>query len=136
MIVFISCGKKKRDCKCNAESMYTGEYFKKCLLYAKHIKPQKIYILSAKYGLLNLDDKISPYEQTLTNKTKKERKKWALMVYKQMINKHIDFNDTAVFLGGGIYREYIIRFFKNAKIPFQGMGIITQMGEINKIIKG
>jgi hypothetical protein len=50
-------------------SMQSGRYvhalFQKMMAYAHSLKPKSIFILSAKYGLLSLDDTIDPYEQTL-----------------------------------------------------------------------
>ena len=65
MIVFLSCGKTKAKHTCKACEMYQGDLFKKSFEYAKKLNPRKIYILSAKYKLLELDDIISPYELTL-----------------------------------------------------------------------
>lgn len=48
-----------------AKDMYVSDLFKKSLEYARRLNPAKIYILSAKYGLLELDDMIEPYEITL-----------------------------------------------------------------------
>jgi cytoplasmic iron level regulating protein YaaA (DUF328/UPF0246 family) len=35
------------------------------MTYAERLNPKAIFILSAKYGLLNPNDIIEPYEQTL-----------------------------------------------------------------------
>lgn len=43
-----------------------------------------MYILSAKYGLLTLDQKISPYEKTLNTMSVADRKAWAEMVLSQL----------------------------------------------------
>lgn len=63
MIVIISCGAKKRPHSCAARDLYTGSYFRAALAYALAIAPpHKVFILSAKWGLLRLTDEIEPYE--------------------------------------------------------------------------
>jgi cytoplasmic iron level regulating protein YaaA (DUF328/UPF0246 family) len=43
--------------------MYVGGFFKAQLFYAKkHFPDDQIFILSAKYGLLTLSEKIKPYD--------------------------------------------------------------------------
>lgn len=77
MIIFIYCVKLKKNKKCKAEELYISDLFKKSLAYAKKQKPNKIFILSAKYGVLELKDIIEPYEVTLNKLNKQEKKKWA-----------------------------------------------------------
>lgn len=62
-IVIITCGSSKALTRSRAEKMYVGGHFRNCLRWAKSkTAPDKIFILSAKYGLLRLEDKIDPYE--------------------------------------------------------------------------
>jgi hypothetical protein len=61
----ISCVKTKLDHTAKAKDLYISDLFRKNLAYAKKMKPDHIFILSAKYGLLGLDDRIAPYEKTL-----------------------------------------------------------------------
>lgn len=85
MIAFISCVKKKRNYPCKAQEMYISDLFKKSLNYAKK-HADKVFILSAKYGLLNLDEMIFPYEKTLNGLSECEKKRWAYKVFKQFID--------------------------------------------------
>lgn len=76
MNVFLSCVSKKRDYPCFASDMYISDLFKKSLMYATKITESKnIYILSAKYGLLELNQQIEPYELTLNTMNKKAEKR-------------------------------------------------------------
>ena len=127
MIVFLACTKSKAEKPCKAQEMYKGELFKKSLKYAQGLKPRVIYILSAKYGLLELDDPIEPYEKTLNNASKHERKVWSYMEYKQLKDKGIDFNEEVVFLAGENYRQYLKQLFPKAKMPLQGLSIGRQL---------
>jgi len=65
-IVLIPCGGIKAAYPTVAACMYQGRLFKLILRYAKRLKPNKIFILSAKYGLLSLNLIIKPYQKTLS----------------------------------------------------------------------
>ena len=64
-IGLISCTKKKKLSPCQAQELYSDStLFSYVLDYCrKHY--DKIYILSAKYGLVELNQKIKPYDLTL-----------------------------------------------------------------------
>ena len=127
MIVFLSCVKSKQTKRCAAKDMYISDLFKKSLEYAKQLRPRKIYILSAKYGLLELEDVIEPYELTLNTMTQSQQKIWAYKVLKQCQQKNIDFNERAVFLCGNNYRKYLTRKFNKAEMPLKNLGIGKQL---------
>lgn len=127
MIVFLSCVKSKRKESCMAQDMYISDLFSKSFAYAKSLNPRRIYILSAKYGLLELTDKIVPYEKTLVGATKADCKRWAYMVYNQMLKKGIDFNEEAVFLCGENYRKYLMQKFPKGVAPLEGLPIGKQL---------
>ena len=76
-IVLISCASKKLAFKSKAEDLYISTLFRLSFAYAKKLKPDKIFILSAKYGLLNLNDEIATYNETLNNKPVSDIKIWA-----------------------------------------------------------
>ena len=135
MIVFLSCVKTKQKTRCAAQDMYTSDLFKKSLAYAKKLQPDRIFILSAKYGLLELHDTIDPYNATLIGASNEACKKWAYMVYKQMQEKHVDFDEKAVFLCGKNYRKYLITKFPNAAAPLKHLGIGQQLAFYAKELK-
>lgn len=127
MIVFISCVKSKRDCRCRAEDMYVSDLFRKSLAYAKTLDADRIFILSAKYGVLELSDVIDPYELTLNAMGERERKVWAYRVCKQLEAKGIRYDERAVFLCGINYRKWLVKKFKNNTIPLEGLSIGRQL---------
>lgn len=127
MIVFIGCVKLKQNKSCTAEEMYISTLFKYSLGYAKKIKPRKIFILSAKHGVLELNDVIAPYNETLNTKTKKEKQLWAYKCYCQLKEKQIDFDEPVVWLCGENYRKYLMQKFKNNNVPINGLGLGNQL---------
>lgn len=57
-IVLISCVNQKLPHRAKAKDMYIRTLFKLNLQYAEKLNPDGVYILSAKYGLLNLEQEI------------------------------------------------------------------------------
>ena len=126
-IVLISCVSKKLDYKAKAKDLYISPLFRFNLRYAKSLNPDKILILSAKYGLVGLGDEIEPYDLTLNNMAISERKEWAESIVKQLDDKMNFENDEVIFLAGEKYREYLIPKIKNYKIPMKGLSIGRQL---------
>ena len=83
-IVLISCVSKKGTKKVEAEKLYESALFVKSLAYAKSLKHDSIYILSAKHHLLALDAEIEPYNLTLNTMNKQEKMDWGKEVIKQL----------------------------------------------------
>lgn len=133
MIVFLSCTKSKLKGEHKAKDLYSSPLFKKSYQYAKSLNPDKIYILSAKYGLLGLNDIISDYEETLNNKTDRYIKQWSYNVCKQLESKGISYNEEVIFLTGGNYHKYIKLKFKNKQIPLQGLGLGRRLQRLNQL---
>ena len=132
MTVFVGCVKNKKSYRTYATDLYDSTFFRKCLQYASSLTSDNIYILSAKYGLVQLNDIIEPYDKTLNNMSKKERLEWSQMVYNQMCNANIDFNENTVWLCGSKYRADLLKYFPNSECPLEGMGIGKQLSFMTK----
>lgn len=134
-IVLISCTKKKQICACRAEEMYSvSNLFRKELAYAKTLtNPNNIYILSAKHGLLHLEDIIEPYNQTLNGQSINSIKLWSKMVFEQLEQKMDLCSIEIVFLAGKNYRKQLIPLLRkkypntSISVPTEGMGIGVQL---------
>ena len=131
MIVFLSCVAEKNDHRCAAKDLYISPLFQKSYAYAQQLNPDHIYILSAKYYLLELDDVISPYNLTLKDMDAESKRIWADKVVEKMKEKSIDFNEDVVFLTGTVYYQYLLDYFPNHSLPFAeaelgGIGYILQ----------
>ncbi len=125
--ILISCVSKKLDNKAKAKNLYVSTLFKYNLQYAKSISADRIFILSAKYGLLDLEEEIEPYEQTLNKMRSQEVKTWAKQVLSDL-GKITDIkNDKFVFLAGDKYRKFLLPHIPNYEIPLQGMRIGEQL---------
>ena len=60
-IVLIACVSKKGKTRAKAKDLYKGALFTRSLAYAKSLKPDKIFIISALHGLLSLEKEIELY---------------------------------------------------------------------------
>lgn len=131
--VFISCVKTKRTSKCKAKDMYISPLFKKAYQYAlKHTDESRIYILSAKYGLIHGSEIIEPYEKTLNAEKDKERKVWAYNVIQRMKSLEIPLDSRIMLLGGVNYTMYLSRVLKNSICPLKGLSMGRTLQFYNK----
>jgi hypothetical protein len=126
-IVLISCVSKKLSHAAKAHELYTSPLFQYNLRYAKLLDPDKIFILSAKHGLLDLDEKIEPYNQTLNTMHSNEIKKWADSVLADLQKVSDLEGDEFVFLAGERYRRFLLPHIRNHEIPMRGLGIGKQL---------
>jgi cytoplasmic iron level regulating protein YaaA (DUF328/UPF0246 family) len=133
-IVLISCVSKKLSSSAKAEDLYISTLFKLNLKFAKKLKPDSIFILSAKYGLLPLENVIEPYEKTLNNMRSTEIKEWAKMVLSQL-KEVCSVEDTEfIFLAGEKYRKYLLPHMKNIQIPLMGLPIGKQLQKLKGLV--
>lgn len=129
-IVLISCVSQKLPHRAKAKDLYISTLFKLNLKYANKLKPDGIYILSAKYGLLNLEQEIEPYEQTLNNMHVGEVKQWANQVLEQLRKIRSGEETEFVFLAGEKYRKFLLPHMKNTTIPLEGLRIGEQLQKL------
>lgn len=120
-IYLISCTKAKQNDYCSAEKMYEPSLlFRTSLKYAlNNVKDKntQIYILSAEYHLLSLEDKISPYNKILNTMNRFERKEWGINVYNQLKSR-FDIDSTKfIILAGKNYIEPLLPYLKNFENP-------------------
>jgi hypothetical protein len=126
-IVLISCVSKKRSYKSKARDLYISPLFKKNLQYALKLEPDQIFILSAKYGLVSLDEEIEPYDLTLNTMSAKEIKDWSERVLTGLANTADLQQDQFIFLAGAKYRKYLLEHLHHYEIPFEGLTIGRQL---------
>jgi hypothetical protein len=129
MIALISCTKLKQEYTCPAREMYLkSTLFSKAFRYIEQQGYDDWFILSAKYGLLNKDEVIEPYDVTLNNMKSAEKKEWSRKVADQIQSlklKNVD------FYAGANYREHLIPLLDvqgvNFNVPLLGKGIGEQL---------
>jgi hypothetical protein len=126
-IILISCVSKKLNRTAQAKDLYISPLFKKNLHYARSLNPDSFFILSAKYGLIHIDEEIEPYDVTLNNMPGHRIKEWAGKVLSQLKLATDVENDHFTFLAGKNYRKYLIPHLKHFYIPMEGLSIGRQL---------
>lgn len=133
-IAFIACSAKKMDGRRKAKEIYISALFRFSYAYALQ-KADRIFILSAKYGLIEPEQAIETYNMTLNNFSEAGRKKWAYDVY-QKLSQIITPADRLIWLAGENYRKYLMRVLKNEHLePLKGLGIGSQLHWLKQNIK-
>jgi cytoplasmic iron level regulating protein YaaA (DUF328/UPF0246 family) len=131
-IILISCVSQKRSYQSKAKDLYISALFKKNLAYARRMNPDAIYILSAKYGLIDLDAEIEPYNLTLNTMSTGEIRSWADMVQQQLRQVADLQDDHFIFLAGMKYRKYLLPYLKSYQIPLEGLTIGKQLQALSR----
>jgi hypothetical protein len=134
-IVLLSCVSLKRSYKTQAKDLYISPLFLKSLEYAQQMNPDAIYVLSAKYGLLNLNTEVEPYNVTLLNMPASEVRTWAKNVLNQLTACSDLQKDHFIFLAGLKYRKYLIPYLSSYEIPLEGMPIGKQLQFLTEKVK-
>ena len=109
-IGFISCSKSKKEGTYKAEELYDSSLFKAALNYCKK-NYDEVYILSAKFGILELSDEIDNYDETLVGASQLDIKRWSNKVLLQLRDrykkKQISSSDKFYFHTGKNYYKYL-----------------------------
>lgn len=126
-VVLISCVSKKKDGPLAASELYDSTWFKYAYEYAQCTNPDKIFILSAKYGLLRPDQVIEPYNLTLNSMRKRQRCEWGQNILKELAKECELEHDLFYILAGKNYREFLIPSLKFYTVPMKHMGIGQQI---------
>jgi len=143
-IVLLSCTKSKLDKPSQAQDLYSASpMFRKTLEYGKSLKPDKMFILSAKHHLVPMTKVLSPYDKTLKEMSSDEKKKWAEETIKQMKSHSLNLDkDQFIFLTGGEYMKPLKDYITHIETPMEGkrMGerlqwLNSQIGKITEIFK-
>lgn len=130
-IVIIPCGFKKAITISSAKYLYLGPYFKSNLKLARALTiDENIYILSAKHGLLKLNDKIEPYNLKMGMKGSVSFS----LIQKQAINLGI-INKNIIAIGGKEYLKPLELIFKNIQTPLKGLSMGYSMQKAGELIK-
>lgn len=133
-IILLSCTSKKLNYKCKAKDMYSkSPIFSRAYKYAK-MTGDRVLILSAKYGVLNENDLIEPYDLTLNNQSIAYRKEWSTMVLSQLNNTVDISKDYFTILTGKSYYEYLITEIKNYEIPLRGKSLGFWIPSLDNLI--
>ena len=124
-LCLVSCVSEKQDRRAPAKELYISGLFKKSRKLVE-LKGWNWFILSAEHGLVHPHEEIEPYDKTLNNMYKPERKAWANKTITQL-EGHLDGVNSVVIFAGEKYFEFISKELDRrgiaVHIPMIGKGI-------------
>jgi len=126
-VFLIACAAKKVPNRVRARDLYCRTLFRLNLAYAEEQSPDAIHILSAKYGLVDLDQPLEPYNVTLNELPRNEVRAWAENVSNALRARYDLTRDHFVFLAGANYRKYLVPSLTHYEVPLQGLRIGGQL---------
>ena len=134
-IVLLSCASKKLPHKTRAKDPYISPLFKLSLRYARSLDPDAIFILSAKHGLVGLEQELDCYSCTLNEMSARSVKQWGDRVLGQLRGVVDLDNDRIVFLAGERYRKHLLPHVRHPEVPLRGLSIGKQMKFLKERIR-
>jgi hypothetical protein len=128
-ICLVSCVSLKSKGPTRASDLYISSWFAKARQYAS-TRFDKWYILSAEYGLVDPSSVIAPYDKTLCNMARDEKRAWATRVF-QKLEQCTRPNDKITVLAGVDYRQHLLPLLtargNTVHVPMEGLGIGKQL---------
>lgn len=135
-IVLVQCTNTKLDQPCQARNLYApSTYYRKQRAYAETVADQW-YIQSAKYGLVDPDRLIEPYNRRAKDLNADERDQWATHIADD-VRDAADGDAVVEILGGRRYADPLTpeleaRGFDVIE-PLRGLGIGERMSRLDEM---
>ena len=131
-IALISCSKEKKNYACAAHELYSSsKLFSASYRYAKQVA-DKVYLLSALYGLVSEDVILEPYDKTLKDMSRNEQIIWANTVLADM---QAEFNidcDEFIILAGSFYYRDLISSLPHYTLPLGQLRMGERISWLNR----
>ena len=135
-LCLVSCVSEKLRCAAPAKELYTSSWFRK-VRSCVEAQGWPWLILSAKYGLVSPEEVIAPYEKTLNNMLKPDRREWAEHCMRAL-GPHLVGVRSVVFFAGKKYREFLAPELSSRGIqvcvPMAAMRIGEQLAWLNRCV--
>ena len=133
-LCLVSCVKKKLPGRASAKELYDSNWFRKArALVEAEGWPWRI--LSAKYGLVDPDTVIEPYEKTLNAMRRNERVEWSRKVM-SALDPRLAGVDSVVIFAGEKYREFLTPELRKrgitVHVPMEGLRSGEQLVWLNE----
>ena len=125
-VALVSCVKLKQAIPAPAGELYTSPLFRGMRQFALR-NADRWFVLSAKYGLLDPEQVIAPYEQTLKTARANQRELWAKNVM-QAFGERIVAPARVLVLAGVDYRAYLVPMLERADFPVEVPMAALRMG--------
>lgn len=135
-IALISCSKMKKPYPCPAHELYSAsDLFSLSYQYAKK-HANKVYILSAKYGLVSEDQILEPYDQTLNMMSRHQQLSWANIVLQDLRKECNLVSDSFILLAGNTYCRDLVQHLPNHSLLLKGLRMGERMALLKRLMDG
>lgn len=134
-LIIVSCSARKKKLKgfVKAWDLYDGVIYRVLKKNKIDLKKYDVKIISAKYGLLNIDDKIKYYDQKMDNNRalylKEEISKKTNKLFKK------NYNSIYICLGKIYLRTIDEKLLSNKKIKITKGPIGIKMQKVKKLLQ-
>ncbi|WP_263588822.1 DUF6884 domain-containing protein [Sphingopyxis sp. GC21] len=130
-VFLVACVARKLDRPAPARDLYISAWFRKARAYVER-QGRQWFILSAKHGLIDPDDVIPPYDESLVRMPASERLLWGTRVI-ETIGRKIEVDTPLIVLVGRKYREPIWpAIASRSSVPMEGQGIGAQLAWLGR----
>lgn len=135
IISLVTCTSSKKPYRCEARELYSeSPRFRLAYSLARKVS-DKIYILSAKHGLIKDDTVIEPYNEALKDKSSLENKCWAEKVIVQLKEIADLQKDEFIILAAEVYYRHLLPYLSKAWVPLKGKSLFEWIPELKKLIE-
>lgn len=121
-IALISCTRRKKQALCSARELYSAsDRFARTLAYAENTANgyDQIYIISARYGLVELNQQLAPYNCDLLEFPPEDQRCWAGYIVQLLRWKGIDSACKVVVHADDLYGKLIMDALNDKGIPVE-----------------
>lgn len=131
-LIVIPCGRRKLERRARVADMYTGSYHRACRSAAEALRPGRLVVLSAGYGLLDLEEVIEPYDTPIGSADSVG----ASLLMEQAVRRHLVDLDPVVVLGGRRHVALATAVWPHALTPLAGTrGIGQQFARLSALAR-
>ena len=131
VIAVVACGAAKATTPQRAQLLYIGQHFRLSMEAARSLHPDvRVFILSAKYGLVRPSQIIAPYNVTLSG----PRAVTAGQVREQARELGLE-DETVVALAGRAYADLLAQVFPVVHRPLAGLPIGKQRQGLSRMAR-
>jgi len=134
VVALISCSKSKQEYGCAAKDLYAKSNLFRASYELAEIVADKIFILSAKHGLVGEHDYLEPYDETLNTKNGDQIMKWARGVTEDLARGANLQKDHFVILAGRNYYEQLLPHIDNYWLPLDNLRLFERTKKLNELI--
>ena len=130
-VIVIPCSARKKAESAPAGELYTGSYHRACRATADALADEDtaVLVLSARYGLVRLDEVLEPYDVTFGDRGAVS----GLLLAAQARRLGVDKARTVTILAGAAYVEAVRSIWPYADTPLAGLAIGRQRQRLAQI---